>query len=475
KRWIALTCSLFYALSLYRIVNAFRRGAVGEYSAMAFLPLAVCGLLIILENDERIKKGMLMLSLGTACTLCTHNITALLLLANLAMIFLLKIIVDHKTVLKKTAILAIAKAAGLATAISAYFWLPMLTYLRTGDMGISGGLLSGNTVENRFAEKSLDVSGLLAFGSGFTQEEILGILILCIGLLYPAVLLYRRIRYRERSAQGKTGLILFLLWAMQLWFSSKLADWALWSTKSILINKWISVMQFPFRYLTMVTALGVLLLGYLLMEVSETALFAEKKFLARVGICALLLISGLNAFLFQKKIDEVQTGYRLYSKAAFSVYLAWGLDASFELPDSFYLPSGTNMAYYKGTFSNLAELNPTVNFTGEPARKGLAATIGCQNPSSESTILLVPYVMYPGYEAVDTESNIHLPVQKGPAAMVQVNLPGGYDGTLQVRFREPLSWKFAEVISLLAVLTLIAYLVKGRAYFGGTETAAAKK
>jgi hypothetical protein len=70
--------------------------------------------------------------------------------------------------------------------------------------------------------------------------------------------------------------------------------------------------------------------------------------------------------------------------------------------------------------------------------------------------------MYPGYQAEDQASGIKLPVIKGPAAMVQVELPGGYEGDLRVAFCEPKMWRVAEAISLLTVLALGAYGIRKR-------------
>ena len=66
----------------------------------------------------------------------------------------------------------------------------------------------------------------------------------------------------------------------------------------------------------------------------------------------------------------------------------------------------------------------------------------------------MPVFAYPGYIAM-TEFGDELNVARGLNNRLTVDVPDNYMGTIMVRYKEPILWRGAELISLLGVVLLI--------------------
>ncbi|MCM1136241.1 MAG: hypothetical protein NC400_11795, partial [Clostridium sp.] len=86
-------------------------------------------------------------------------------------------------------------------------------------------------------------------------------------------------------------------------------------------------------------------------------------------------------------------------------------------------------------------------------------TLSCKAVEEEAA-LLMPLYYYPGYEAADLNTGEKFAVERSDDNnRICVHLPDNYQGTLQVRFREPVSWRMAEAVSAgtLAVCLIIIF------------------
>ena len=70
-----------------------------------------------------------------------------------------------------------------------------------------------------------------------------------------------------------------------------------------------------------------------------------------------------------------------------------------------------------------------------------------------------PLLAYKYYRCIDTETLEELPVSPGTNNMVRVTFPGGYSGTIRIRFEEPWFWRLAEAVSFVAVAAAVALWV----------------
>ena len=80
------------------------------------------------------------------------------------------------------------------------------------------------------------------------------------------------------------------------------------------------------------------------------------------------------------------------------------------------------------------------------------------NSSAESSITL-PIYYYKGYIAYDSVSGQNFYIVEDSQKTITVIIPEGYSGRINVRFKAPVKWRVAEVISFVSLLgTVGAYI-----------------
>lgn len=135
----ALLGTALYTLSFYRLTNVFVRAAVGEYTAMAFLPLVVYGLWRIYRQSPADGKKAepwcwLPFALGFTGLLQSHLLTTELAVFFTAAFCLLY----FKKTFTRPVLPALYKAAGAAIVWNLWFMVPLLQYMVQGVCRISG-------------------------------------------------------------------------------------------------------------------------------------------------------------------------------------------------------------------------------------------------------------------------------------------------------------------------------------------------
>ncbi|MCR5716654.1 MAG: hypothetical protein K6G23_07400, partial [Lachnospiraceae bacterium] len=135
SRSAGLLGSALYTLSLYRLYNVHIRVAIGEYTAMTFLPLAVYGFVLLLQDHkERIRKSnaSIILALAYSGMLLSHVLTLEIATISGALICL----VNTRRLFRKESMLALLKAILLAVGLTAWFLIPFTDYFLHVDMGV---------------------------------------------------------------------------------------------------------------------------------------------------------------------------------------------------------------------------------------------------------------------------------------------------------------------------------------------------
>ena len=119
KRSIALFCSIFYLAAPYKLANVYKRFAIGEFTAMVFIPLVFLGLYNLFEQD---KKKHYFIAIGAIGLMLSHTVTTLYtaLFCIIYILFHIKKLKD-KEVIKKCIINVI-----FILLVSMLFWMPLL-------------------------------------------------------------------------------------------------------------------------------------------------------------------------------------------------------------------------------------------------------------------------------------------------------------------------------------------------------------
>lgn len=136
---IGIVMSLLYTLSGYRLTNAIYRAAVGELTAIAFIPLVFLGLWQLFQEDDKTKwyQSGVLLVIGYTGILESH-----LLSFEMVILFsALYCLVNGRNFWRRLKMLF--QTALFTIGVNLFFLVPMLDYMLTQDMQV----LNGSTVD----------------------------------------------------------------------------------------------------------------------------------------------------------------------------------------------------------------------------------------------------------------------------------------------------------------------------------------
>lgn len=417
----AAVAAFCYTLASYRLTNVLVRAAVGEYTAMVFLPLVVLGAWAITVQERPTPRDWLPLSLGMAGLLQSHLLTA----EMCALLLVLYCLVRARTLFTRARLAAAVKAALTAVGLSAWFLVPCLDALKNERVMVSG-----------IHPSPLQSTGLgLAELAGLTADPKTG-MVLTIGLSGILSLLLALWGCLQKDAQPARDVLRTALpfAVLTLLFSTCYFPWDV--LQSVLPEKITDILykfQFCWRWLSPTAVL----LGVL--TATGLQLLARDRRLQATAAALLLGLTLTCAGSFYTAYSRTQDRYTRISTDTATAYplLTMGYD---------YLPAGTDLEI----FSNIQAVaeNPAVSADWQGS--GL---LTCTNPTDTETTIALPLLAYRHYTAQAADGTV-LPLSANGAHCLCVTVPAGYNGTVTVRFAEPLLWRLAELVTLATVLAL---------------------
>jgi len=426
----ALFGSMIYLLAPYRMYNVYSRGAVGEFLAMAFLPLVCCGVYLLYTGDVtsgEYKRYKWYVIWGMSALLQSH------LISTEIMAFLLVLVgtAFWKKTFRKQTFLQFAEAVGIALLINAWFWAPLL-YMMNCDAYYMQGLvqsdvqLSGLSLANFFywlPHSNYRVESMIRVWAGA------GVILL---LLFYGLWQYRR---RKRDVVCRV-LVVFIV--MGLVMSVKFFPWNA-IIKLPGIGFVAASLQFPWRWLSAVNLFSALLGAFFFRQVSEEGGRAAR---AAVGVLALFTILSavyhVNNIVFEAEpvflYNEENMGT---GNVASGEYLLAGM----ELSDLYYhdpvAEEGLSWSNYE--------------------KKGTNITVLLENTADKIRYFDVPLIGYKGYgvRASDAEDGgPYVAEERGEHGDLRLAVPAGYRGTVCISYEGTVLFHLAEAVSLLALGSL---------------------
>ena len=147
KRSIAFFSALFYLIAPYKLANVYKRFAIGEFTALVFLPLVFLGLYNLFEQN---KEKHYYIAIGAIGLMLSHTVTTL----YTALFCALYVILNIKRLKEKEIIKKCAINAAFILLISMAFWLPLLeattsanyTIMNDSLMRTNGSFSASNTI-----------------------------------------------------------------------------------------------------------------------------------------------------------------------------------------------------------------------------------------------------------------------------------------------------------------------------------------
>lgn len=451
NRWASLVGTFLYTTSMYRLNNLYRRAAVGEFSAMIFLPLVLYGMWLILCADQKSKKNQhLPLTIGMTGCILSHvlstEVTVLLLI--------LVCIIFCKKIIKEKRYLYLVKAAGLTLLLSAWFLIPFLTEFP-----------KVSAVGGEFVRSNIDRTGtflaqlFMTFPAGYSEASneyalagIRGEMSLAVGLPILLALfsvmttVYVTGCYKTKKRKD-FGVLLFLS-VLLLVLSNHRFPWDsianyFAANHVTFIAKMIGSLQFLWRLVGFAVLLLCAAVTLGLDRISTTINAVRFE----IMLALILLVGVVGAFYYNDNFMSVSDEMRVYSEAG----------VSGDHGDTIYLPIGSNRDHFNDTFypytisgtkvTVMHRKGQTMTFAIGVGTEESVSTEFHESRSSDSVIL--PYIYYDGYAAKDDATGEKYEIYCTADYNVGIRIPANYTGQITISYKGKWCWRIAELISII--------------------------
>lgn len=436
--------SLLYSLSLYRLVDVYTRASVGEFTAMLFFPIVFCGFYLIFMESDRTNwwKHSMITALGLTGLIQSHILSCEMTVLFVVITCVLLI----RLVIKPYKFLALASGAVLTLLLNLGFLVPFLSYFNENITihssewtGSTNGAIqdTGLFPTQLFTLFQKSLGGTWGSAEGISNEATFGMGIAF--LLGIGVFLYLAgCHHKEcmKNCNFKPACFSLGLGCLALWMSTCYFPWDSLAASSPLLDKLIVSVEFPWRMLAPATVLLTFVSCYAFSQLTFSVKEHGKSIV--IGCVALLLI---NAGWYFYDLCFTSDPYQVYDTYELDTMAMYSND---------YLPAGTNtdlIVEGKVLFENISI----------DSYSKMGTKILCHVTAEDKNGFIdFPLNYYEDYHCSVLESGDELEVSAGTNNMVRISVPADFNGSLEISFKEPLSWRISEILSFLTLLGCIA-------------------
>ena len=419
-RRISLILTMIYCTSNYRLSDIYYRGAIGEATAIAFLPLILYALYRIYSFNENRLSTYIIFTFGMTGVLVSHIITFVLVIIGILFIC----IFFYKSTFKWVTIKTYIISAVLTIGLSAYFLIPFLDYYISENTAISNTVKSGNS--ELYYNSAVLIELFNFFGESDKISYTPGMFLIIPFLICIPLIIQKKI--------GKSEIKVFFISAMILIISSNIFPWDM-LIKYSKIFTFISAIQFPFRFITIAVVFMAYLAGrmFIILRKNDPVLF---KKLIIVVIC-------LNAFVFGKYVIDYYLKNHLNTELCANTY---DIGAGGE-----YLLSGAE----KNDFSKTDIL-----CDGDIILKKQDGTDReyYVNDYHSGTMVSLPILNYKYYNVYDKNGNL-INIVDSDNKRISFMLDDGYIGDIKLIYEEPMIWRLSEWISVISLICIFLCMI----------------
>ena len=404
-----------YVLAAYRLTDVYARFAIGEATAMIFLPLFIASLWDCVAGDRTRWKA---LSLSAAAIFFSHMLTTLLC-AGMALLLCL---ICARRIIREKRLMNLLKAAGLCVLLSLFHLAPLLMYSAEG--------LGASDLMRDVSYSVLKPADLLGAGGRFSAQ---------IGLpmvLGAAAAIYAVCKQEKRGIREQAVLTMIIGGAAAAAASTSFFPW---SYAVVLTRGAVNYIQFPWRLLALTAALFALAAAYPMAKLPKNRAYAALLVLA-------FAVSAVQAQIgIYIEEDGMPCGVTVTPHLTNVEYL---------IPDSYPLRTGRqdHPASEGVTVTNYAKQGSDVTADVETEQGGT---------------LLLPLFGYDGYRAEVDGQKVEAGLNKEQNNRLEIRLPAGTRGRLHVWFAGKTWWRATDAVSLLAWAALIMETKKERKKHAG--------
>lgn len=436
SRKFSFLATCVYLLTPYRAVNLYVRGAVGELWSFVFMPAVLLTFLNLIERRNLLNKFLAGLSL--AALILAHNLTAIIFFPFL-IIFCFFLILNQKDKQNRLFSLVIGGLTGLA--FSAYYWLPAVLEKRFIQKGTPFNPFDHFPFIRQLVIPSWGY-GASVWGPDDKMSFQIGVVNLLAIVLGFLIFVFRK-RFLGQKKLMLFGTIMFSF--ILSVFMMNIRSGFLW--KLLPLGEYV---QFPWRFLLLITLFSSLSIGFL-------EIFSNKiKNFFFVLILLLLSLLNLRYFKPEKKLlvnddyylermfanrlskgesEKISEKYYNYSEDYLPLTI-WTQKRPNSLPRSIFEISSGQIIFQK--------LKPTLFFV--------------KVETNQPTTLLFHQYYFPGWQVVINGQKREIQINKPFGDMAFFLSPGKYD--IKIWFGRSLVRLLAEFISLTVLFVYFVLIFR---------------
>lgn len=432
-----------YSLMIYRMTDLYTRAAVGEYTAMMFLPLLAAGIsMLFYQSDCEVNKreGRTAIVIGLSGLIQSHVLTLFIM----GQVFLVYCLLNLRRTFRAKTILEILKAVLLTIGLNLWFLVPFLDYYTTQNFKV---LHERYSLEEYTIRPQQIFSWRYLPAGSFNEDPSvcmplsLGVVSLLIILLSIAAILM----CRQRDDRGRLTRLLIMT-VLFLWMTTWRFPYHYLEEKAPGIYYWLAAIQFPFRYLS-AGALLISVMAVYLVSFSERQELRWGQIRGSSVLIAILSAAAIMQSLAFSVSYTNTAGSRLGD--------AWSADnddsfmggAALYIPDSMDEQRLRDDRILVNGFPKEADELEKLHIS----RKENDFIISCEQALNSDEIIVLPLVDYKGYCVqlfTETGELLRTVPAQNTDGCVAVNLQRGFTGSARIFFREPWYWRTAEIFSL---------------------------
>ena len=440
RRSISTISALLYISMPYKLSNIYSRNAIGEFTALIFVPIVFEGLYNILNGD---KKKSYLLSIGIIGLVLSHTISTIYM-ALFCLIYLLLNIDKLKNI-------KVWKIFGINIVISflvcAFYAIPLLEHMLSADYTIFSPQKMGSTPE-AVQNTGLSLGDLFANEAG--DQEIrfsLGFVTIILSIL--TFFCYKKIKKDYKD----TYISFIILSIITLVMSTKLFPW-------LLMPNFLTVIQFAWRNLGFFAFFASFVLGVNAIVFAEDILKKEVFkdtfiFAVIISIFVFSFLGVLRDWKFDDLSGESLLDKRIKENEKVPVFQLnreyMPLKANNDLD---YVQNRENKTYVISGKAEIIEEN----------KEKLSDDIFIENVESKA-VLELPYLYYLGYDAeikYDDSNFEKLELTESDKGFLEVEIKQCQKAQIKVRYNGTILEKISYIISAFGLIILIIYIIKER-------------
>lgn len=454
----SLTVTALYVLSPYRLLDIYTRGAVGEYSAMVFLPLIIYFMFEVYNlrpSDPHYKRLILPGLIGFSGIILSHVISC----ALVAILVLVTCLLSIKKTLRPATFTLLTKTALLTVAVCLWFLLPFVDYyfsheLRVNTLPADVFSFVSHCIyplqlfdilphaDGQSLSLLYGLAGDYYFSLGLPLLFSLGCFIYC-SVVFPSL---------NKDSFFKAGWSLLAVGLISTCMATTIFPW--YSICNIIpfLGNIVSSIQFPWRFLSpsvcVLSFVGGIGIHYL--HKNQPDIFPHL-----FSILLVTIVFSCGSYYH----DLYRTAVIMPCYDLHDIYNTSNYDNNLRLQTQLsyaeYLPASTPM----NDFWSYTDLlyNPNLVSAEIIEEHGLCMLVYAENHSEQETSLTLPRTFYRDYH-VTTPDGIEIsPITQSKTAQIEILLPAGFSGQLELNFKVPWYWHAAELISIITILLLLIF------------------